>query len=82
MSYDIEVNTGYGAGGSFTVLEWTTEPPTQEGWYWAHESIVNAIVIVRVTEDLRVRDVFVRSRALGEYTHWLGPLPLPEMPKG
>lgn len=31
-SYKIEIDSGFGS--DYTLLEWTAENPTREGWYW------------------------------------------------
>lgn len=75
----------------YALDKWTTTPPTEPGWYWATERHVALpkIVFARhvgtldggkgkpifsIDEDGDIHSVF-------EYTHWLGPLPVPEPPK-
>lgn len=63
------------------VFEWTTELPTRSGMYKARH----------INGDLYWRDVVVngayvnfndvQAGDLNQYTHWLGPLPEPEMLK-
>lgn len=68
-------------------LEWTTEPPTQTGWYWIytrkgifHTYMVHVLkgstglYCESIGEEL---DYVIKDF---EISHWLGPLPLPEMP--
>jgi len=68
---------------TYTDREWTTEPPTEEGWYWVKDG-----------DTARIAEVFFASkttlladltdeempRVLSAFTHWLGPLPVPESP--
>lgn len=63
----------------FDALEWTTNQPTQEGWYWAkHEDYGKSIVMVIKGEGSVACDLLL---SLEGFTHWLGPLPEPEAPK-
>jgi hypothetical protein len=68
----------------FVGLEWTTSQPTEPGRYWAitnYEAmdVVDVVVIenggsvwvVGCDESLKFKD----------FTHWLGPLPVPEPPQ-
>jgi hypothetical protein len=67
--YEIE----HGIGGEWVILEWTTNPPTQEGWYWV------------CVEDGHISATFIHNGAdpklMGDNVYWLGPLPVPEPPK-
>jgi hypothetical protein len=69
--------------------EWTTTPPTEPGWYWAYILIDEPIIsMVFIDKDGRVFDPDYESddiyqmQPVGEtiFTHWLGPLPVPEPP--
>jgi hypothetical protein len=65
-------------------LEWTTEPPTQDGWFWAIGP--GNPVVVRVIEGNPSHFVGFINGVGGAYpvdyfSHWLGPLPIPEPPK-
>ena len=68
-------------------LEWTTEPPTtEEGFYWTVEDGCAKIVEVKVfigrlvvADDMEMN---AESISDGTYSHWLGPLPVPKLPKG
>jgi hypothetical protein len=75
------------------VLEWTTEPPTQVGYYWVYNKDIGrtwAFMVevhavgaenTKLANELVARDSFGRrDRPLSEFTHWLGPLPMPEPP--
>ena len=69
----------------FTVVadanKWTTEPPTENGYYWAKaidfEQIVDMVLIWGGT----IRTIGGDEWGAGDFTHWLGPLPVPEVPK-
>ena len=68
-------------------FRWTTDPPTKEGWYWVR----------RKGEESEIEVVFIDGwgdgvftvRATGSeistspnyFSHWLGPLPEPGLPK-
>lgn len=74
------------------IAEWKTEPPTQQGVYWVYArawdgdmvlditsvAIMNGIVSIyfpvggaEAEPDFKAKDV----------THWMGPLPIPELPE-
>ena len=76
-TYEINVNTGYGIGGGFYNFAWKTETPTQEGWYW--------VVMDYQDPDIKVQIKHLAAgdppRWLKNVTHWLGPIPPPEMPE-
>lgn len=76
-TYEINVNTGYGIGGGFYNFAWKTETPTQEGWYW--------VVMDYQDPDIKVQIKHLAAgdppRWLNNVTHWLGPIPPPEMPE-
>jgi hypothetical protein len=65
-------------------LEWTTNPPTEDGWYWcyfagAHEPLHCLPILLDQN-----REPWVDSEdnwQLQRITHWLGPLPIPDPPK-
>lgn len=63
------------------VLQWTTEPPTQEGLYFACSE--NGVEIThyrgRNETDVGIMDIEWRY-PLSAFTHWIGPLPVPEPP--
>ena len=58
--------------------EWTTTPPTEPGWYW----------VFTVGKELDLIEYDHSITAFGTdtpqpawlYTHFLGPLPVPEPP--
>jgi hypothetical protein len=74
-------NIDYAAGvtGNVVCLQWTTTPPTVEGWYWVKHEAANEIIMTQVcklTDDYLTTE----NGPLYVFTHWLGPLLLPEPP--
>jgi hypothetical protein len=64
--------------------EWTTTPPTVEGYYWASPSLRGAEVgIVSVVEDMGTLEIHGDewNNPLSAVTWWLGPLPVPASPQ-
>ena len=69
-------------------LEWTTTPPTVEGKYWVYNK-VGDIHLCDVYEykgklfipDGYYGDIDLPVEKQEYYSHWLGPLPVPEPPK-
>lgn len=63
---------------------WTTSVPTSPGWYWVYGK--DGIYMLNVR--LGVLGLYIESigqdilYAIEEYgiTHWLGPLPEPDLP--
>lgn len=82
--YHYYVETGLDGGGDeWTPLYWAEETPTKEGWYWANHKefgvevvkfCVNSIGHKYVTREGRMK--FYSET---EFSHWLGPLPEPEI---
>ena len=64
--------------------EWTTEPPTQEGWYWMRVDDEDPQIVKVFYSPNRGKFIFTdeEDHDVGCYSHWLGPLPVPELPKG
>jgi hypothetical protein len=81
--YIYNVETEYKSYREYFPLQWTTTPPTEEGLYFAY-SQEDGVEIVhyrgRNQLDMAVMGIEWRY-SLGGYTHWLGPLPVPEPPK-
>lgn len=73
----------YAEGG---VMEWTTDKPTESGWYWVYFIPVREPTIecafVQVMPDNEIY-VELTCDGLGRVTHWMGPLvePLPPDPE-
>lgn len=63
----------------YTDKEWTTEPPTQAGLYFACQSGI--VYWVEVLGNLTVDNPRGDGFPLEDYSHWIGPLPQPEPPK-
>lgn len=64
-------------------LEWTTTPPTVEGWYWVKEK-GNGFTMAFVKYKRGHFEIWIDGEYRNdyeEYTHWLGPLPEPEPPQ-
>jgi len=85
-NYSYEITSNFKGDHKIDVmLQWQTTPPTEPGWYW----------VAQRTNDPRVTQYYFNGRMwmnspkdyeyfpYEEYfTHWLGPLPVPELPKG
>jgi hypothetical protein len=67
-------------------MYWTTTPPTVEGWYWALDVLFQHIEPVYVEWSIPDRKFIVnqmrngKEMELSDFSHWLGPLPVPEPP--
>lgn len=65
--------------------EWTTTPPTEPGLYWAWDG--ERVLAITVGYDEHVDGLWAFEQQsqygsrLNSYSHWLGPLPVPEPPK-
>ena len=68
-------------------LEWTTTPPTVPGWYWVrkHNGDIDIDNVYECKGMFFIADGYFGDLDLAvtkaSYTHWLGPLPIPELPK-
>jgi hypothetical protein len=63
---------------------WTTEPPTEPGWYWVkHKRHTDVFMVSVAHDDDKVLTVYSDGYPVpaDNLTHWLGPLPPPEPPK-
>ena len=65
---------------------WTTEPPTEPGWYWVHttpeDDPINPVTeVVELEGPGAAFTLKEHGLSLNTRTHWLGPLPEPEPPK-
>lgn len=64
-------------------LQWTTETPTQEGWYWVvnGNKEMEIVKVYKTCEGLYVWTVTSeKDFELKDFSMWLGPLPIPEPP--
>lgn len=64
-------------------LSWTTEKPTQSGFYWARgfwRSEIIVIVRVDVGEQWVELPGTEITDTFDSYTHWIGPLIIPNSP--
>ena len=67
-------------------LDWTTEPPKEPGYFWAMSPLRQ--IEPRTIVEIRETENGLRAYATGNnygypldmFTHWLGPLPVPEPP--
>jgi hypothetical protein len=79
------VDLGYD-GSTEETFNWTTTPPTEPGWYWAMLSKEYSILYPLVLVEFREGTIYTHGNeapaSFESFTHWLGPLPLPEPPKG
>lgn len=80
--------------GDITRLEWTRELPTEPGWYWlvyfdGLDFEPPKCVDVRVDDFPEAGLLYVHLAGVEEFfridsftnSWWLGPLPVPEVPK-
>lgn len=58
--------------------KWSTDPPTEDGWYWAYDSRDGKVEMIFYGNEPEL--VWIDRLVLELYTHWLGPLPKPEPP--
>jgi hypothetical protein len=75
-------------GASFSVLQWTTAPPTVKGWYWARTNKGKPYIVkvdefgLGISGNLWVYVVGTdKAIDLDFVDYWLGPIPEPEPPK-
>ena len=70
-------------------MEWTTEVPNRNGYYWAYEDLPDVdadTIIVQCTMadwGVRVRSIFDTVDArfdIHDFSHWYGPLDVPSPP--
>ncbi len=69
-------------------LEWRTDPPTETGWYWVVSNEngrkdIQCCMVYQSTNNtfgvtFGLKQPFVTDSI---FTHWLGPVPSPDMPK-
>lgn len=68
-------------------MKWTTEPPTQTGWYWMGNSTGNAVVQVKHRKEnggyfsvvCGAVELDVNLwKATGKEMYWAGPIEEPE----
>ena len=85
--YNTEVGLD-GGGDRWESFYWTTEPPTEPGWYWV--TYAGGVSVIKVRQDekgLWIEDGYYSDQRLAidsawkYHSHWLGPLPEPELPK-
>lgn len=73
---------------------WLTSPPTEDGWYWAmHQNNSGPWMAWVDADDQNLRrgqgvycvmgyksEIEAAGFLVEHFTHWLGPLPRPELP--
>lgn len=59
-------------------LKWTTEPPSRKGLYFACQSGI--VYWVEVLGNLMVGNPRGADFPLDDFSHWIGPLLIPEPP--
>ena len=69
-------------------MEWTTEVPTKMGYYWAcvrADARDTGVYIVKVVHAFNELVATIPGKGYKQYlesfTHWMGPLDIPEAPK-
>jgi len=63
------------------LMEWTTEKPTQDGFYWVwngHERNMAEVIKDGTQFQVWIEDGWCRP---DKFTHFIGPLPEPEPPQ-
>ncbi len=70
----------------FDELQWKTEPPTVEGWYWyfgggENEPYPEYVYFDEKESGLCINVLGFSLRVDEGKRYWLGPLPIPEPPK-
>lgn len=83
ISFDI----GGGNRAEMFQFQWKTAPPTVDGWYWVSADWRDDAFQVFVdTTHLQSKIIVWVAGSdvwseIEEFTHWLGPLPVPAPPK-
>ena len=87
MEYKIEMREYSGYPLGIAILKWTTEPPTQTGLYRAIAKDNGMAYWVELTDlgNIGIFSVYYFGNnvmySVSDFTHWLGPLPVPEPPE-
>ena len=67
-------------------MEWTTDKPTESGWYWIWDNKKPCMVLISpeplVGGGTRMLGFVIDGCwfELNEYTYYMGPIPQPEPP--
>lgn len=61
-------------------MQWTTEKPTKEGWYWTYDGEFTILALVDNYWGYLSAHVEANTIDLDKFTHWMGPLLEPEPP--
>jgi hypothetical protein len=63
-------------------LTWTTDKPTEPGWYWFQDSWVGPYIVWIYWADSSKKDLIAHGRedysVSVRYGQWAGPIPEPE----
>lgn len=65
------------------VMQWTTEKPSQSGYYWGYENLdeIDAdVILVHVTHDSQQCFGLGVTFSVDDFSHWIGPLSIPVNP--
>jgi hypothetical protein len=70
-------------------MEWRTWKPVKPGLYWAYDeshpdyrvSVVDVYVFNDTLVGFELGDNYDMVQSLSNWTHWMGPLPVPDAPK-
>lgn len=65
-------------------FEWTTTPPTVEGWYWVKPRYLDDSIEPYIVEAKQGKAYVTGDDQPDDFdmfSHWLGPLPVPEPPQ-
>lgn len=65
-------------------MEWTTETPKIEGWYWFYDDgVMFVLEVTKIGKRMRVELGNLDNVPIANFGgHWLGPLEFPAPPKG
>lgn len=82
--YEYNIETRYKGYGTHAMLQWKTEKPKAWGYFYANHYRLGVVMV-----EVRDPDGYVAAWLtaegipfeIKEFTHWLGPLPIPEPPQ-
>lgn len=64
-------------------MQWTTEKPSQSGYYWGYENLdeIDAdVILVHVNHDSQQCFGLGVTFSVDDFSHWIGPLSIPVNP--
>lgn len=66
-------------------MEWTTEQPTELGWYWVYDGFdfyMAELLRPELVESFAfIISIDGKRYQVHSFTHFIGPLPEPELPE-